>query len=378
MPTTNPQSTNFIGIDPSRQSRFNWWPSTDAYAARRKETRKQREVFNKAHKSYIQYGLQLRKLANHIGDIVNGVFNPNDPNSAAEVQRSLMDYARMIGPWAERLAYLMVAEVNRRDAQAWYAHGRNIGRSLRQELATAPTGPTFAALQSQQVHLIKSLPVDAARRVFQLSEQSLRGEKRWEDISDDIMATGLVTRSRANLIARTESSRATTSFTQVRAEHLGSTGYIWRTVRDRDVRPRHKKLEGRFIPWNDPPEAGERGELAHAGQIYNCRCWPEPVLPEEEPAAKAGARHFSLTYLEALEPVEGVRYQAVTRARLANPRLAQRLTEARERVTHLQAEVHAAARRGDERETERIDRLLLDAREEYDDLGVRFDRLRGA
>jgi hypothetical protein len=26
--------------------------------------------------------------------------------------------------------------------------------------------------------------------------------------------------------------------------------------------------------------AGEQGEHAHAGMIYNCRCYPEPVIPE--------------------------------------------------------------------------------------------------
>uniref|UniRef100_A0A3B0MF58 Phage head morphogenesis domain-containing protein n=1 Tax=Arsenophonus endosymbiont of Trialeurodes vaporariorum TaxID=235567 RepID=A0A3B0MF58_9GAMM len=62
-----------------------------------------------------------------------------------------------------------------------------------------------------------------------------------------IANSGKVTASRAKMIARTELGRATQALTQARALAIGSTGYIWRTAHDGDVRPSHKKLEGQFI-----------------------------------------------------------------------------------------------------------------------------------
>jgi SPP1 gp7 family putative phage head morphogenesis protein len=105
-----------------------------------------------------------------------------------------------------------------------------------------------------------------------------------------------VTRSRAELIARTETGRAASALTQARAEYIGSPGYLWRNANDYKVRPEigikhfaklntlakgsHRKLEGTFHRWDDPPIAGVNGERAHPGSIYNCRCWAEPVLPQ--------------------------------------------------------------------------------------------------
>lgn len=47
--------------------------------------------------------------------------------------------------------------------------------------------------------------------------------------------------------------------------------YIWRTVKDSDVRPAHAAREGKIFSWTNPPEGG------HPGEDYNCRCWAEPV-----------------------------------------------------------------------------------------------------
>ena len=135
-----------------------------------------------------------------------------------------------------------------------------------------------------------SLPLDAAQRVHELTTGALYEGARANEIAAEIMKTGEVTRSRANLIARTEVGRSATTLTQARAESVGSVGYIWRTARDYDVRQRHKELEGTFHAWNDPPVAtdpGQRPIRAHAGSIFNCRCYAEPVLPGESAQSRA-------------------------------------------------------------------------------------------
>ena len=37
------------------------------------------------------------------------------------------------------------------------------------------------------------------------------------------------------------------------ALHIGSEGYIWHTVGDMLVRESHKKMNGKFVKWSEPP-----------------------------------------------------------------------------------------------------------------------------
>jgi len=79
------------------------------------------------------------------------------------------------------------------------------------------------------------------------------------------------------MIARTEIGRASTALTQARSLALGSTGYIWRTAEDGDVRHSHAEMEGKFVSWDRPPTLD--GLTGHAGALPNCRCYCEVVLP---------------------------------------------------------------------------------------------------
>ncbi|WP_233496782.1 phage minor head protein [Dyella sp. AtDHG13] len=175
----------------------------------------------------------------------------------------------------------MLVEVDVRDRMAWAELAGEMSRELRREIQTAPTGELFQALLNEQVTLIKSIPLDAAQRVHELTIKGLEDSTRASEIAKEIGRSGEVATSRANLIAQTEVSRTASTLTEARAVHIGSPGYFWRTSHDSDVRPDHKVLDGKFIPWNQPPIADRRtGRRAHAGCIYGCRCYPEPVLPE--------------------------------------------------------------------------------------------------
>jgi SPP1 gp7 family putative phage head morphogenesis protein len=240
------------------------------------------------------FAAQLRHIARAIGHIVGGTVDPDNPHQWTSVAQALEDYGRLITPWATRVSQHQLAEVARRDAASWHALGRTISRGLGEAIRSANLGPTYQQLLANQVHLITSLPREAAEEVHQLSVQAMTAGTRWRElvpeIGEKLTATGFTGNvlARANLIARTETGRAATELQRVRAKHVGSEGYIWRTARDRDVRPLHKKLEGSYHRWDDPPIAGERGELAHPGSIYNCRCFAEIVLPGELVAPAKG------------------------------------------------------------------------------------------
>jgi SPP1 gp7 family putative phage head morphogenesis protein len=186
----------------------------------------------------------------------------------------------MLKPWAGAVSRYMIAEVNKRNEATWKAVGKEMGRALLAEIQQAPTGMLFSALQDEQVSLITSLPLGAAKRVHDLTQKGLIDSRRAGEIAKEIARTGQVTESRARLIARTEVARTANNLTQARAMFIGAEGYIWRTSEDGDVRPTHKKQNGRFIRYDNPPKTDASIDPYHAGCGPNCRCFQDPVLPD--------------------------------------------------------------------------------------------------
>jgi SPP1 gp7 family putative phage head morphogenesis protein len=244
---------------------------------RARETGRQKAAFARVRKAERTYTAQLRKIARHVGEIIRA-FDDKDLGSLPRLQTALTRYSQAIEPWARATARQMLAEVARRDETAWAEHSRGLARNLRREIAEAPTGNVLRQLLQEQVTLITSLPTEAGERVHRLTTEALTDSSRANEIAKEIMRSGEVTENRAKLIARTETGRTAVSLTRARAEFIGSEGYIWRTAGDRDVRPSHKRMEGKMVKWSEPPTLSD-GTVTHAGAIFNCRCYPEPVIP---------------------------------------------------------------------------------------------------
>lgn len=228
----------------------------------------------------IRYASQLRKIASYIDTLVKS-FDVQDPRNYPLIASALNEYANTLHHWAQNTAVRIMMDVALRDKKAWLAHAQDLSQGVRNQIKQTDTGAIYTKLLNEQVTLIKSLPLNAAQRVHDLATNAVIDGGRAKEVAKAILETGHVTKSRANTIARTEISRAQTAFTQARAQSLGSDGYIWRSSEDADVRSDHKELNGTFHLWNDPPIADKRsGVKAHPGCIYNCRCYAEPVIPD--------------------------------------------------------------------------------------------------
>jgi len=243
--------------------------------------KKSDERFLNGRKAERTYSRQLRGVARQINSIVK-VFAPDgNVDDLNSMTSTLNRYAEILRPWARAVGWGMVSEVSRRDEAAWFAHGNEMGRLLREEIRTAPTGELLRERLAEQIRLITSLPIDASQRVHKLTTESLINSSRASEIAKEILRSGDVSESRATLIARTETARTSALLTQARAEHVGSEAYIWHTAEDSDVRHDHRILKGKIFRWNAPPIADARtGIRAHAGCIWACRCWAEPIIPD--------------------------------------------------------------------------------------------------
>jgi SPP1 gp7 family putative phage head morphogenesis protein len=243
-----------------------------------RETRAEKAAFARVRNAESQYGVQLRKIARTVGEFIKATAGET-AESVSSLERALRHYSDLIKPWAENVSQRMLDDVRRRDEKAWKTLSQNIGAGVREELLNMPTGEIYRRLMDDQVRLITSIPLDAAQRVHEIVTGNMYSGTRPNGLLEEIMKTGEVTKSRATLIARTETARASSVFVQSRAEYIGSEGYIWKTVKDSAVRKSHREMQGKFVRWDSPPTLD--GMTGHAGALPNCRCHCEPVIPDK-------------------------------------------------------------------------------------------------
>ncbi len=229
--------------------------------------------WSEAKRAERQYMIQLRKIARHIGEFLNIVETEGD---VAAAEATLQKYSQIIEPWAKARARVMVADIARRNDKVWRRISAEMGQSFRALFGSQDIGERFHELQAEQVTLIKSLPLEAAQRVHEVVEKGVIEGRRFSDLVPIIREGGQVSLSRATLIARTETGRVVSNLLQTRAEHVGSDGYRWETMKDAAVRPSHRAMQGKFVAWSDPPTLD--GLTGHAGALPNCRCFANPQL----------------------------------------------------------------------------------------------------
>lgn len=232
-----------------------------------------------------RYGRAIKKL---FQAIIRAVRKSKTPQ---EIIKNLKDYANdpVFLADVQGLAFQMVtalfADGNRswRKAASKGTRGKEIYAALKKEL-TGPVGNVYREAVRRNAYYISSLPLKLAERATEMAAKAYNEGRRADDVADEIQAKlGNLSYSRAMLIARTEVAKAATELTRARSEELGLGWYIWRTSEDERVRDSHKKMEDVIINWNDPPSPELLNRQPsegyyHAGEIYNCRCYAEPIV----------------------------------------------------------------------------------------------------
>jgi len=139
----------------------------------------------------------------------------------------------------------------------------------------------------ENIGLIKTIPQDSLQRARNAVTANFRGETLpGGSLMQELQRIGGITKNRARLIARDQTSKLNSSINQARQQSIGVEEYVWRNSKDERVvgnpsglypkgRRKHNdhwNRDGKRFKWSDPPPDG------HPGQPIQCRCRAEPVI----------------------------------------------------------------------------------------------------
>jgi SPP1 gp7 family putative phage head morphogenesis protein len=239
------------------------------------------------------YNKALRGMLKCFQNLIEGL-DITDPHEILEALRKYVTTDFFQG-LANSAARKMVTGLYHDGAKTWReaarksTRGRQIYEALLRELQ-GPMGVRVNHLVRENAQLISTFPESIASQVNRfITEEAYKG-RRAEFVAQDLRKQFPdITKGRLHLIARTETAKANTALSQARAEYLDLDWYIWRTSHDARVRDSHHLMEGVLVNWNYPPNPEQLDKEPkithgpyHAGNIYNCRCFPETVLDLEQ------------------------------------------------------------------------------------------------
>lgn len=266
-------------------------------------TKNKNRIFNYALTKRIEedYGRDLYNVSREIDMMVNNFTSQLDlDNEKIDIEDisdlidNLQAYSNKIQGWAERVSNRMVYSLEKQDLKQWNQHSKRMVPLMKKELTQLDMDKILKVYINENIKLITSLPLQASQRIYDLVYNNLSTGKRASTVAKEIMKTGKVTQSRANLIARTETSKTATGLILARSSSIGVNWLVWHSTGgqggDGRTRFAHRKMDGILMRWNDPPNPEKLFPDKKVkpygnylpGSTFNCRCWPAPLIRLED------------------------------------------------------------------------------------------------
>ena len=159
------------------------------------------------------------------------------------------------------------------------------GVTLKTDVISGAVKEVMSAGVKENVSLIKSIPAEYFQKIEGDVMRSITTGRGMADLVPDILKHGQSTKKRAELIAKDQTSKATTAINRTRMQGLGIKQFEWlHSGGGKEPRPLHLQLDGQVFDLDNPPVIDERtGERGLPGQLINCRCRMVPVITFGEP-----------------------------------------------------------------------------------------------
>ncbi|MBZ9633063.1 phage minor head protein [Clostridium sp. FP1] len=236
----------------------------------------------------LKYRRSLQRVNKKIMDAIKGLQTVEQINSALHKVYN----SGMFQILANSIANRFVTSANIIDAKTWRDAARAGSKSKKiyealQKTLNTNIGRTVDRQILKNANLIKTLPLTLSKELTKFistkTYEGIRASEIAETLEGKIFQ---YTHARANTIARTESSKAMTALTEARSKDVGVNWYVWKSASDQRVRNAHKHMQGVLVRFDDPPSpealVGEKDVGNYnAGNIYNCRCFPRPLISLE-------------------------------------------------------------------------------------------------
>lgn len=160
------------------------------------------------------------------------------------------------------------------------------GVTLKTDVVSGAVAEVMKAGVKENVSLIKSIPTEYFQKIEGDVMRSIATGQGMADLVPAILKHGASTLKRAELIARDQTSKATTAINRARMQGLGIKKFEWlHSGGGKEPRELHLRLHGQIFDLNDPPVIDDRtGQRGLPGDLINCRCRMVPVITFGEPA----------------------------------------------------------------------------------------------
>lgn len=192
---------------------------------------------------------------------------------------------------AARLSAGFVARANLQNKeQTLRTFSQAFGIDLSGMLGEGAIKPQMEKAVSDNVDLITSIHTDFIHDIGAAVFANMKDGGRHENLIDTIKERGNVTRSRARLIARDQTSKLNADLTEARNVALGLDLYEWGGTGDERERDSHFVLNGKLCKYSDPTVYSDDGGktwkkrstigafIGKPGEDYQCRCLALPYV----------------------------------------------------------------------------------------------------
>jgi len=187
--------------------------------------------------------------------------------------------------FAERIANNFITDINTYNIQKMSKQFGSFGIDIMtNEKNVTDFLQASIAINVQLITSIKSQYLD---RVESLVLNNMRLGLRPSSIESQLQEQFGITKSRAKMIARDQTSKAANGLAQKRMKASGIEFFQWITSKDERVRSSHRSIANKFTKhgpgiyrWDDLP-LSDNGVHIAPGDDYQCRCIARPVLQSE-------------------------------------------------------------------------------------------------